>query len=562
MHKRISDVILINRFHRRQAPTKHNQQPKALGRWGKWCAAPVLLLSLCGASAAERPLDRIDTPDDSVLYQVTADGGRYTFLEQQIFRGEQETALTQLDADIEQIETARHRYHEDLIVPLTLSGDALVVQREYGKALDRYERARHVARVSTGLFARSQLPVVYREADVYRRMGDLKSSAQREEYAYEIAKKAFGEYSLESLPTLYRLASFYLETYNYLSARSLYNRALATLEQNGLGEAEAAIPALQGIAVSHRLARFPPFYVHSANDNSRFDGPTPALTTSDLEDQHIAFNNFPAGEKALQRIIDIRQNTAPDDMEAIAQAITALGDWHMLFGRSQAANLLYKFVVQEVDGQGPEVAADGAEQASADTKQDTTGSAEDNGAQAAEATSAAVPEPAAADESETPALAEAQPGRYNNPTLIYFPVPNDPTVPKNASADDGEEGFVTLNFHVGPTGRVRKLRTVESQPPKLMDFRVRRSMRQAVFRPRLENGVAVVAEDHSFTHRFTYFPKGLTPEQREDIDKATARKAKVNTDREQTPADTHSDAALPGQQPPTDSPADEQTGPA
>ena len=39
-----------------------------------------------------------------------------------------------------------------------------------------------------------------------------------------------------------------------------------------------------------------------------------------------------------------------------------------------------------------------------------------------------------------------------------------------------------------------------------MDFRVRRSMRLAVYRPMLLEGVAVAAEDQFYTHEFSYYP--------------------------------------------------------
>ncbi|MEM7100320.1 MAG: hypothetical protein AAF541_18785 [Pseudomonadota bacterium] len=453
--------------------------PRLSNRVLQLCGFVLIWVFSAHASAGELDLDD-SVLRESKMYELSGADESYSFVEQQIYRGEAGSALNRLNTEIEQIELIRHRYHEDLIVPLTLAGDALMVQREFDKALDNYERARHIARVSTGLFAESQLPVVYREADAFRRIGDLGSTAKREEYAYEIAKKAFGDYTLETLDSLYRLADFYLETYNYLSARSLYNRALGIIESHQLGNAPEAITALRGIAVSHRLARFPPFYVHSANDNSRFEGPRPGLTVSDLEDQHIAFNNFPAGEKALQRIVEIQRKNTPEDSEALAQAITALGDWHLMFGRSNAANVLYKHVATEVDATTQLPASSDAD---------------------------APADPAGPMVPDTPTVSETQlPSRFADPTLIYFPVPNDPSVPKTATPDQGQKGFVKLGFDVGTTGKIRKLKTLEAYPPKLMEFRVRRSIRQAVFRPRLENGVAVVAGNQSYTHYFTFYP--------------------------------------------------------
>ena len=147
-----------------------------------------------------------------------------------------------------------HRYHEDLVVPLALLGDALMVQQEYDAALDKYDLARHLARVNYGLFDARQIPIVYREADAFKKIGDLASSGQREEYAFEILRKLHGASDRRMLQPTYRLARFYLDTYNILAARALYERAVAIHEENGNGMTTEAIHALSGIALSHKLS--------------------------------------------------------------------------------------------------------------------------------------------------------------------------------------------------------------------------------------------------------------------------------------------------------------------
>ena len=390
---------------------------------------------------------------DKSLYVLKTQDPDLLFIEQQIYRNESSAAVDALETRISQIEAARNRYDADLVVPLTLYGDALMVQQKFDQALDQYDRARHVARVSNGLFADIQLPIVYREADAFKTIGDIDSVASREQYAYEIAARAFGKYDLKLLPALNRLADFYVQTFSYLSARALYTKALEIYEMNGMANEVDAIPTLQGLAKSHRIARFPPFYVHNASDNSAYEGPLPSLNSDDLSRQHIAFNNFPAGEKALQKVVEIRRTAQPYDPEAEAQAIIELGDWHLLFGRSQAAHILYSHVLNEIDSKYPQ---------------------------------------------------QTQQNRFAEPTLIYFPKPENPRLPKVYQPQNIEQGFVTLGFGLSTSGRARKLRTLETQPAKLMEFRVRRSMRLAVYRPAFEEGVAIAIEDQEFTHTFPY----------------------------------------------------------
>ena len=75
---------------------------------------------------------------------------------------------------------------------------------------------------------------------------------------------------------------------------------------------------------------------------------------------------------------------------------------------------------------------------------------------------------------------------------------------------------MTLEFEVTPGGRIRKLRTVHSHPPKMMEFQIRRSMRQAVFRPHLLDGVPQTVVGHTYTYEFPYFPsRTVTPPARQ-----------------------------------------------
>lgn len=395
--------------------------------------------------------------DSSTMPALLAPGSEdeeaYAFLALQIQNGEASSAEQPLQIIVDQVEATRNRYHEDLIIPLTLLGDAKAAQEDYDSALDLYARARHVTRVSHGLFAPKQLAIVYREADALISLGDLVSAGSREEYAYEVMRKTYPRHDLATLPGLMRLADFYLNTFNYAAARSLYNAALDVHTNHHTDLTTDAIPTLRGIAISHRLERYPPFYVTNTDDN-RFEGPTQNLNSPEFDRRQISFNNFPAGEKALQQIIEIRQQQQPQEPLETLKAIVELADWHLMFGRSNMANTLYSDVYKQMLDAGEDAQV-----------------------------------------------------FFAKPTLVYLPIPQDPRPPPPAQRDAATTGFVKLAFDVAPTGRIRNLITVESQPEKLMDFRVRRSMRLAVFRPMLIDGLPVLAEAQEYTHEFRYFPK-------------------------------------------------------
>lgn len=388
---------------------------------------------------------------DPASAEFDADPNEYGFLEQQIDRGEASSAAASLDVIVRQIEMLHHRYHEDLVKPLTLLGDAQLAQSDHDAAIETYARARHIARVSHGLFNEAQLPIVYREADVFRSLGDMRSAAEKEEYAFEVARRSYVAPDPRSIPATARLATFYISTYNPISARTLLMNAMAVHEQNGTHRSPEAIPLLRGIAQTHRMSRFPPFYVTTSDDN-RLEGPTPGLTTGELDGQFLVVNSFPEGERALQSIVAIQRENFPEQPTLELDAILELADWHLLFGRYQAAHALYNHVFMRMAelNQRPEEF-------------------------------------------------------FATPSMLYFPRPDNPRSPPARDRAQITEGLVSLGFTVTPNGHVRTLKTLESEPPKLMEFRVRRSMRIAKFRPRYVEGQPVSAEDQTFTYRFPYY---------------------------------------------------------
>ncbi len=57
-----------------------------------------------------------------------------------------------------------------------------------------------------------------------------------------------------------------------------------------------------------------------------------------------------------------------------------------------------------------------------------------------------------------------------------------------------------------PLGEVTDLKTVASEPEGMMDFKVRRGMRVARFRPRLDGDAPVASPNQIYRHTFTYYP--------------------------------------------------------
>ncbi len=367
-------------------------------------------------------------------------------IQAQIEAGELEIPKYWLENRIREIEHTSHRFDPGLVRPLTLLGDIQVAEGEYTEALNSYGRAVHLERVNDGLVSAGQIEIVYREAEVYRTLGDLEAANQREEYAYHVLQRSHDPNSEDMLPGLFHLARWYERTHNIFAARHLYERATDVLVANGKGLELEAIPAWQGVARTYRLERFPPVYIDSTDAASM----TPTTTTPTYGTINI--NNFPAGERALQTIIQIHRQHASPTAET-AQAILDLADWHLLFERTREAYPLYQIayeMMETVDG-FPVVEF------------------------------------------------------FGEPRLIHFPAPSDPPPPD--VPERTADGLVSVRFDVTDRGAPRHLETIASEPEGMMDFRVRKSIRASRFRPALVNGVPTETTGYTYTHHFTYYPQ-------------------------------------------------------
>ncbi|MCZ6710518.1 MAG: hypothetical protein O7B25_09155 [Gammaproteobacteria bacterium] len=390
--------------------------------------------SSAAQNGVQESIEAILAEEDPALQEIEA----------QIQAQEFDYPILWLEELIAAVEHATHRYDSELIRPLTLLGDARAGKGDFAGALDNYARAVHLSRVNGGLVASAQVPIVYREANTHNALGDYASANDREEYAYYVLSHAHGPYDEEMLAGVFQLANWYSETNHIYPARALYQQAVNILAANSQQTSLAAIPAYEGVARTYRLERFPPFY----NDNA-FADVNPSYATS------LSVNNFPAGERALQQIIQIRR--AGDDVDPLilALAILDLADWYLLFDKTRRAYPLYEHVYALL----------------ADT--------------------------------EGFAVADY----FAEPKLLYFPMPQAPRAPPVRVRGERSEGFVEISYLISKSGYAKSLKTVQAKPEGLMDFRVRKSLRLSRYRPILAEGLPVEKIDHTYRYDFAYFPK-------------------------------------------------------
>ena len=100
---------------------------------------------------------------------------------------------------------------------------------------------------------------------------------------------------------------------------------------------------------------------------------------------------------------------------------------------------------------------------------------------------------------------------FGNPIVLQGPALPD-IYPTNASTaklfvqqpEQFQEGYVMAEYDVDATGRVRNVRIIESAPSALIDKKLRISLSQQLFRPRVINGEMAATNGERLYHLFSY----------------------------------------------------------
>ena len=393
----------------------------------------------------------------------TSTTGALDHLQTALQAGEAASAKAELSAYIEQIEAATHRYSPELIPPLVLLGDAQMIEKDYAAAVDSFGRAVHIDRVANGLHSSTQAEIIYKEADAYEAMGNLGAANDREMYAYEVQARQHEPDSMDLLPATFRMAEWHLRTSSILASRDMFEQAAWILEQNEALQGESAIRSLRGVAHTYRLERFPPMYATPERDTSE-DGFNPGSFTRDpfqqRQEREILINNFPQGQKALSRVTSMVLSDPNSTTSEKASALIEMGDWFLLFYKAERALPLYVEALDLLNEAGLSTEA----------------------------------------------------ARLATPELLHFPAPPPPALPPIDKRESPQNGHVTVSYTITEKGDVHNLATVETVPKDMMEFRVRRSMRDARFRPPMLDGKLIGSENQSFTYEFQYYPKPVNSE--------------------------------------------------
>lgn len=378
--------------------------------------------------------------------------------------------IRQYEDSVQTIEGSGGAWDQGLVQELTAMGSLLQQQGAHGEAIDVYERAVHLNRINSGLNTVEQVPFIEQMISSYVSLGNWEQVDLYNDYLFYIQQKAYGFQDPRIIPVLENMATWHVQAFRIgygdmlglrLSTSQMFFDAAAKLVGVHFGKQdERYISNLRKSANSAYLA------TRNSGLMAELDRPDIRNRQQTLRQQ---LNNrvrsslprsYDSGEEALQEIINYHRELG-DFPYDLAEAITNLGDWYLLFGQRHAAQEQYTAAWEFL----------------------------------------AVTE-----------NAEELRGRLFGqviPLPAFFRSVESISVPLAESEDDPSglnSDLADFMFDVSSTGMVRNISmlTEETEENAAQLSKLRRTVRNSVFRPIMRDGETVSSEQNYFRYRYWY----------------------------------------------------------
>ena len=343
---------------------------------------------------------------------------------------------------IADIEAQADRYDPTLIAPLTVLGDARMGLGEHDAALEAYDRAKHVTRIADGVQSLTQVELLYREADALETAGDRKGANERHELAYSLKRRHSDQDAPEFLPAIKELIDWYRYNYKFRASQVLYERVLDTMREHYEPDDQRMIDALRGFADTFKQRRF------GRRELGR--GGFSAWPPGEARDPPWYRNSsYRRARNALREVVKLTEGKADSTDAEIATVVLELGDWHLLYREYGIAMRYYRRVWSLLQSND-----------------------------------------------------RARAAVFSSPTPLYVPTPDKRA--KQVGAGDRPDGVVVLALTITHRGDVVGRKTLLAEPHNIMEFKVRKAAKRAIYRPAFANADPVRWKGLEMRYRYEY----------------------------------------------------------
>ena len=250
---------------------------------------------------------------------------------------------------VDSLEEIGGAWDSGLTEQLASIGDLEQQQGNHLGAIESFDRAVHINRISNGLHTLDQIPLIEEMIESYSALGDWENADLYNNYLFFVQQKAYGSDDPRIIPVLAPLASWNMQAFSIgygdalgvrlSSAQLLFSAAVRMVVVHFGRDDERFTRYLRNLAISaYQVSRYP-YYAGDVSRPEHRNGQE-TLRKKLNERRGILPQGYTIGVAALRDIVSY-ESAKPDNAHAAAEAITHLADWFLLFDRKRMADEFY-----------------------------------------------------------------------------------------------------------------------------------------------------------------------------------------------------------------------------
>ena len=263
---------------------------------------------------------------------------------------DQVNTLGQYSSSLASIEEASGPWDSGLTEQLLMVGSLEQEQGNHIEAIKSLSRAVHISRITNGLYTLDQVAALEKIIDSYIAVENWQDADLYQNYLFFIEHRAYGASDSRIISSLERLALWNMEMFaigfgealgvRLSNAQMLQNAAIRAVVMH-FGEGDERLPdLLRNLATSaYQVKMYPEYAAEVAQPEYRSQ--QESFRQKLNGSTSIIPDSFRTGEAALTAIVNYHYKTSSNKYE-LAEAITHVGDWYLLFDRRRKqAEVLY-----------------------------------------------------------------------------------------------------------------------------------------------------------------------------------------------------------------------------
>ncbi|WP_281556524.1 tetratricopeptide repeat protein [Thalassomonas sp. RHCl1] len=255
--------------------------------------------------------------------------------------------IDKYQAAVEKIESTEGMYSEQIAQKLVNLGNIYQHYEKHEDAVQVYKRALHLSRINEGLYSLTQIPILEKMIESYKKRKQWEQVNDKYYYMYWLYARNFDDMDINRLDMELQIANWHLEAYamqllpdptqDLIYSYSLFDRAV-NLITNTYGETdERLITPLNGLMLTNyfiasHVMRSSVEKVYAMNEQLQVQ-----MKKSDILIAEMKRKSFVTGKKIIQRKLTVLQGQTQVDHQAIAKVKLKLADWFLMHNKRQTA---------------------------------------------------------------------------------------------------------------------------------------------------------------------------------------------------------------------------------